>query len=557
MVILGVADGIDAGASLIIDDEPVAAEVQERHDRARRSRAFPWSAIDEVLDEAGLRARHVDEIAVAGRFSPPFFLRRHPGLRRVARDPWSWAVDAQVFFQALLRQSGLGAMEADRAGEWLEARFREHGFAPQRVTLVDIHRALAEAAYRTQPHDDVLVVTLHPMGDGTACAVHRGSDGQLDRVWAQPGFPALHTHLQRCAAAIGLAPWQDDALMWALAGTAVPDPHLVELLAADLAAANGRLVDRGLPLPERHTRPVWRALAEADRAVAAASVLDNVITAVTSLVRHHLERGGVGRLCVGGEIFDNPRLLAAVAAIDGVESLWAFPVPGYASLPTGAAAALGGLAPHPLSSVGHGRQYHERQIARALSVAGLDGARPADEADAIAAFLAEGDAVARFVGRSGFGRHGDGRRSLLVRADDPAAVERARTGLGRPDVEEPVCLWSPSPGDGTVRHLDRLRDLTRFGSAAVAVDDHFAARYPGVVTKDGRVRLQRVDPDGDPALHRLLVAVHRRTGAAALAAFPLAEAHDPVVAVPGDAIRVWRRSGARALLLGPFLVQRA
>ncbi len=69
MVILGVGDGLDAGAALVVDDRPVAVEAQERLDRVPRSRAFPWGAVDAVLQESGLRERDVDLIAVAGRFA--------------------------------------------------------------------------------------------------------------------------------------------------------------------------------------------------------------------------------------------------------------------------------------------------------------------------------------------------------------------------------------------------------------------------------------------------------------------------------------------------------
>ena len=52
MYILGVADGLDAGAALVRDDQLVAVAHQARLDRTPRSRAFPWDAIEEVLRSA-------------------------------------------------------------------------------------------------------------------------------------------------------------------------------------------------------------------------------------------------------------------------------------------------------------------------------------------------------------------------------------------------------------------------------------------------------------------------------------------------------------------------
>jgi carbamoyltransferase len=555
MVILGLSDGPDAGAALVIDDELVAYEPQERHDRVPRSMAFPWGAIEEVLEEAGIKARHVDEVAVGGRFTPPFFLRRHPALRTLARDAFSPLVDAGVFYQAMLRQSGLGALEADRVGEWIEGMLRKNGFSPQRTTMVDVHRALAEAAYRTQPDDDVLVVTFQPLGDGTAVAVHRGAEGQLDKLWTQKGFSALHVHLRRCASVLGVGP-HDLAPMWAMAASAEPDSGLVSLLAGELRAEGPRLSRRPYPLPEPRNGPAWTALADADPDVAAASILENVTRAVMDVVVWHLRQTGARRLAVGGSVLENPRLCAALAALDGLESFWVTPIPGPACEPIGAAVGMGGLAPKRLP-IALGRQFGERQCARALSVAGLQAVKPSDDAEAAAGLLAGGAAVARFQGRAGFGRHGGGTRSVLVRADDRAALDRARAALGRPDHEEPACFWLETPGGGTVRDLGRAPEAARFGTIAFQADATFAAKHPAAVTADGRVLLHRVDPDGDAGLHRMLVALHRRTGCAAVAALPLAEENDPVVGVPGDALRVWRRAGIEALLLGPFLVQGA
>src|SRR5690606_13407670 len=121
---------------------------------------------------------------------------------RLVRDPFSPGRDLGVFYQAMLRQTGLGALEADRAADWIQDQLATRGFRPQRTVLVDIHRALSAVAYRCQPDDDVVAFTLHPMGDGVSVGVHRGLTGQIDRVWSQKGFSALHVHLERCATSI-------------------------------------------------------------------------------------------------------------------------------------------------------------------------------------------------------------------------------------------------------------------------------------------------------------------------------------------------------------------
>ncbi len=550
MVVLGVADGLDAGASLIVDDRPVAVEHQERHDGVSHSRNFPWKAIDAVLVQAGIGARDVDLIAVAGRFSPPFFLRRHPELRRTNRDPFSVTVDAKVFFQAMLRQTGFGAMEADRAADWLDQRFRERGFEHQRIVLVDTHRALAAAAYRSQPDDQTLILTLHPMGDGVACAVHRGAAGQIDKLWAQRGFSSLHVHLQRCASAMGFEPVFEDHRMWTAAGRGEPDPELVQALEAELHADGPRLSRRSYPMPESRWVSVYKQLATADRDVAAASVYENLRSAVCKLVEHHVEAHGIPRLAVGGAIFDNPRLCADVAALDAVERLWVNPEPGWCSLGFGAAVSYAGLHPRLLAMPGLGQSFDEAACSAALRSAGIEGERLDDPVREIVPALAAGKGVGRFVGMGGFGRTGSGTRSVLVRGDQADDVERIRRALGRDPDEEPIALVLAD--EPTLAGFDRetLRGPLHYGVAAPRVPRDLADRYPGLVTADGRAHLVLLDEDSDPDLLAIASGLRDRTECGGMALWPLALGNDPVVALPGDAVRMYRDVALDALLVG-------
>jgi len=541
---------LDTGACLVLDDQPMALEHQARHDRDPHSRGFPWGAIEAALMQTGLRGRDVDLIAVAGRFTPPFFLRRHPELRRSRRDPFSFALDAKVFLQAMLQQTGWGAMEADRAADWLDQRFRERGFEHQRIVLVDIHRALAAAAYRSQPDDEALVLTLHPMGDGVSCAVHRGSGGQIDKLWAQRGFSSLHVHLQRCASAVGFEPVVDDHRLWSAAGRGVADPDLVAALETELHATGPRMSRRTYPLPESRFESVYKELAAAPREVAAASVYENLRSAVCQLVTHHVVQHGISTLAVGGAIFDNPRLCADVARLDVVDRLWVNPEPGWKSLSLGAAMSYAGLHPRLLQMPGLGQRHGPDACAAAVQAAGLDGVQVDDPEAAVVGALSEGLGVARFAGMAGFGRCGGGSRSVLVSADRPEEVERIRRALGRDPYEEPVgAVLADDPAldglDGT-----QISGPLRYGVVAPRVPQAFVERYPALVTADGRAHLMVLDAEADPALRDIVSGLRDRTACGAVALWPLGRGDDPVVSLPGDAVRLFGEVRVDALLVG-------
>jgi len=526
VIILGLADGQDAGAAVVVDDRLVSAVEQERLDRVPHTRGFPWEAAELALAEAGLTPADVDQVAVAGRFSPAFFLRRHPELRRLARDSFSPLHDVQVFYQAVLRQSGLGALEADRAAEWLEGRLRERGYRPRRTKLVDIHRALAEAAHRCQPHDPVLVVTLNPRGDGVALAAYRGSIGQLDCLWMQKGFASMHVHLHRCLAAMGLDPL-DDGLAWALAADAEPDVDLQAHLDRLLYADGPRLSRRRYPFPER--RSDYLRLASVPTPVAAATLQANLARAVCGVIRYHARKAGMRRVAVGGGVFENPWLVRRVAQLDEIDEVWTSPLQGWASLALGAACSVGGLAPGEIDGPGLGISVGDE-----VAAPDLDGTvvEPAST-EAVVALLREGAAVARCSGRGGFGRHGGGTRSVLCLATEEA-VAAARRHLSRTEGEAPVVATATGPADPTVA------GPLRWG--AVVAD-----------TPLGRRPMQRVDERDDPEL----LAVLRALGPdRPVALFPLGIGREPAVERPDDAVDVFRRAGLEALWLGPHLVRR-
>jgi predicted NodU family carbamoyl transferase len=543
VIVLGIADGWDAGAALAIDDQLVAADLEEHHDAQRRSNTFPWRAIEAVLRLGGVTAADVDVVSVAGRFSPPLFLRRRPGLRRFGRDPFSPLVDAHVFLQAMLRQTGWGAVDADQARDWFGERLGAHGFRPNRLAMVDIHAALADAAYRMQPEDEALIIVLHPMGDGVAVSVHKGEAGQLDRVWQQKGFESLHVHLRRTTAAIGLRPYLDDHRLWELAARGQADPDLVGRLGAQLRAEQGRVSRRNYPMPARPDDDLYRALSEAPVEVAAASIDTHLRAVVRDVVAWHVREHRARTVVVAGEVFENPRLISDLAGIDGIRSVSACPRPGHAVLAIGAAAGAIGLAPdrRPWNL---GPAPDPLEVEAAIAQLGV----PFHDQTDLVSILAKGGAVARFRGRAALGRAGLGSRAVLVRADERTATDRVRRALALPDDVVPLAVVCPDVQDAGVQSLGPLGDAAWVAACAPRVDRAFATRFGGVVTADSRAHVLRAD--ADPGLYKVARAFYDSTRIPVLAAFPLARGDAPLVGTPAAALDVWRTGALDAIQLG-------
>lgn len=546
MVIVGIADGIDAGAAVVVDDKLASVVLQEQCDGLPRSRAFPWEAVDEALKTAGVSVSDVAMVGVGGRYNPTLMLRRFPWLRDVAGDAFSPAHDVQVFYQAMLRQSGFGALRAVSAEDWIGARFDERGYRPQRVITVDTHKALSQAAYRCQPRDRIAVMTLHPKGDGVALAVHLGAAGQLDLMWSQKGFSSLHVYLRRCLAAIGFSPDQDMRRVWSLAAYGQVDLSLLSELRRHLSVRGLGLSRRAYPVPVSRHDPLFDRLRAADPDVAAASILANLRGVVEQLVRGHLKRFETRHLAVGGSVFDNPRVCAWIAEMDEVESLECAPGPGFSSLAVGAAMSLAGTAPQRVTGwLGAG--VDDAAASAAMSAAGIAPVRAPDPVEIIAG----GGALMRFRGRHGLGPTGLGNRAVLCRADRPEAIRRVRQALGLgPRVEPIVIARDPS----AFEQIAKMSGPAAVGAVAPRLGGLETAAWNAVLAPDRRARVLWIDDDR-AGLGELIAAVGQKTGSPALAAFPLEQSERSVAVTPGAALELWTRTGIEALQLGRFYAQ--
>ena len=128
MVILGLSDGAEPGAALVVDDHVVGVALERMQTKTPTMGQMPWASVDHLLQQARLTPSDVDQVAVAGRFTPPLFVRRRPSVRTQFHDPFSALGDASVLWQAVLRRTGFGAMEAEQAAALIDRRLIAKGF---------------------------------------------------------------------------------------------------------------------------------------------------------------------------------------------------------------------------------------------------------------------------------------------------------------------------------------------------------------------------------------------------------------------------------------------
>lgn len=500
MIILGVSDGPDAGAALVVNGALTAAVAQERVDRERHSKAFPSGAIDAVLDVAGIRAREVDRIAFGASFSPSSLLNARPGLRARVTPRWR---EAWRGAQSAIRASGLYMVEQELSRKLLLPRFRALGFERATLELLEHDRAHVTVAYRCQPRADVLIVTLDTPGDGVAVTVSLGRHLQIERLFQQTALASISTFPVRVADLLGIEPSEIGAR-----ATGRATPALLATLRDEIGVEGDGFRVRGLV---RQPDPLAARLRDAAPEDIAAAALEVMAEAVIAFVRLWAERTRVPHVAVAGAVFADPWLVARLAAAPFVASVAVGPTPGDDGLAIGAALHAAGTITRALDGRAFGPAYTDAHCYKALSVASLPRNKVDDPAATAADLLSRGHSIARFDGGLEIGPARANRAVYLPWNED--AIGRGRAALRRAAWVRPTRVSTDAAGPDVWR------------------------------------------PEGDAA--RILSAYTTRTGAPSLAHLELRLADEPVACTPMDAVRQWRTSDIDALLLGDYLVERS
>lgn len=538
---LGVWDGHDAGAALVIDGAVVAAVSEERLSRVKRQGGWPHRAVRAVLSLADVEPAQVARVGVAGLWgrSPARWLdRRYAEVPPHTIDPLSPASQLFAAYQArLARIPGARTLEGAAGARALRTRLTEHGLGAAHLSVFDHHlcHAAGAAALLEGPG---LVLTSDGYGDGISTGLWSCDPrGTLTRLhaWGVDASPALlYGALTRV---LGHREGEEGKLT-GLAGLRRADRGGGPDLGPWLRCEAGDLrVQR---------RPALRALRLAHRAGVDAAVLARALQrpmeeAVVALVRHHLARHWHQgpRLAVAGGLFANVSLNGRLADLD-LEALAVLPAMGDQGLCLGAALLASGLAP------GAARLP-------AMDLGPDIGGGEADPAQ-VAARLSAGEVVGVARGRLEMGPRALGKRSVLFDAGRAGLAERVGRALGR----EPFMPFAPLMrverwSDAFHHPLDPLRRAAGEMTLALRVRPAFARAIPAAMHEDGTARPQVVTASTDAWLHEVLARFEAASGSPALVNTSFNLHREPIVCTAEEARTSAREAGLDAWILGPRL----
>lgn len=567
--VIGVWDGHDAGAALVVEGQVRLALNEERLSGRKLEVGFPARAVAAMRRAAAGR-----RIAWAGTTSDPAktLTRLFPSMKEsYYRLRRRLAPPGPLHGLTVRAKYSLTQLPTNRVlRAWARRTLAAELHVPAgEVFLVDHHAAhAASAAFWPEWDGDAVIVTLDGIGDGESGSVWNWSEGraELTPLVSIPGSASLGLFFEHVTNELQMRPLEDEGKVMALATYAVETP----------AGANPFLhwfsleTDaRRLPVlrcsiaPSRMAREVARIVWCTPREQVARMAQQTLEILVPRFFALLVEATGCRAFGYAGGVASNIKVNRLIRSLPGVERLEVCPAMGDGGLALGAALAtwrrVTGQRPRPFADFRLGTDYGDlgrdaEAIARQTSAALV---RPADIALAAAERVAAGEIVMWAQGRMELGARALGARSIVARADSVAARDDLNLRLKRRVWYQPFCpsiLLAEIPA--LLADYRGPRDTNRHMTGGFMTTERGRLALAGAIGPDGSCRPQMVVENETDPWYRLLARVKALTGTGAIINTSLNMHGKPMSDSADGVVEAWLESGVQHLALGSALLSK-
>ncbi len=567
--VIGVWDGHDAGAALVIDGKVALALNEERLSGRKLDVGLPVRALAAMRQAAeGRRAAWAvttSDPAKALTRAFPWMKENYYQLRRRLVPPGPLAgltLRAKYFLTQqptnfVLRGWARRALASD-----LKVPTRD-------VFLVDHHAAhAASAAFWPEWGGDAIIVTLDGIGDGESGSVWRWSEKQAEftPLLSIPGQASLGLFFEHVTNELQMRPLEDEGKVMALATYAADTPleknPFLKWFSLQTDSRRLPLLRCSIPptsMAREVARVVWCTPREQVCRMAQ-QTLEQIVPRFFSLLA---EGAGCGMFGYAGGVASNIKVNRLIRTTPGIKRLEVCPAMGDGGLALGAALAtwqkISGRRPAPFFDFRLGLDHGDlglnaEAIARETSAALT---RPADLARAVAELVAAGEIVMWAQGRMELGPRALGARSIVARADSVAARDDLNLRLKRRVWYQPFCpsiLLSEAPG--LLADFRGPEDINRHMTGGFLTTAKGRAALAGAIGPDGSCRPQMVEENETDPWYRLLAGVKALTGTGAIINTSLNMHGKPMSDSRDGIVEAWLESGVEHLALGSALLSK-
>lgn len=551
-----IIQGMDAAAALLSDGQVIAAVSQERFDRAKKSPAFPYQAIQYCLDAAGARLNDVDDICFNfnfGRYKPIY------ATNDAASQYWKECLSPDAL-RRMLRQ-----------------RFRES--ETPAIHHVDHHDAHFHAALASSGLERCLGIVMDAAGEVTATTVVAYDGNSVTRLARYPIAQSLGIFYSLITQFLGYAFNEDEYKVMGLASFGDPKRYADFFRSAILLQPDGGVEIPCLTLNEDFADGLFfRQSAQAierglgfhgadcpmeQRADVSAALQWRFTQALFHICGHFREQTGLRDLLLSGGCAENCSAVGELRSSGMFDRIHVAYASGDEGTALGAAAAHVFVQGNPLRIPGQMPFFGPApQIA---TVRGIIEQHPSLQIqefanqramlDAAAADIAADRIVALNDGRMEYGARALGNRSLLALPSKAANKERINLAIKKRQNYRP---FAPAVTSESAHRYFVLNEGEEYPymTMLTRVREEAMPLLPAITHVDGTARVQTVDRQHNPAFHYLLTRLESLTGVPVVLNTSYNVNHQPIVCSESEAVETFVEMGIDALYIANAKITR-
>ena len=592
MYILGISAFYhDSAACLLKDGEIIAAAQEERFTRKKHDAVFPHHAIRYCLEEAGISASQIDNVAF---YEKPFvkferlletYLAFAPrGFTSFAKAMPLWIKDKLFQKSALIRE--------------LKSTLSEDVDWRERLLFSEHHLSHAASAYYPSPFDSATILTLDGVGEWTTTSLAIGKGSEL-KVVKEIHFPhslgllysafTYYTGFKVNSGeykVMGLAPYGEpryaDLIQEKLITVAKDGSFHLDMSYFDYATGvtmTNKKFDTLFGGPPRisETKLTQR---EMDLSASIQKVTEDI---VLKLARGIAAETGERNLCLAGGVALNCVTNGILLREKIFDNIWIQPAAGDAGGALGAALSTWYLHHNKERVVSKDRdamkgaylgpEFTDAEIESELTACGATFKKLSEDKliDTIATALANEKAVGWMQGRMEFGPRALGGRSIIADPRSPFMQRQLNLKVKYRESFRPfapsvlradVSQWFEHETDSPymllvadVKKDKRLsmtdEEKTLFGISKLNVP---RSSVPAITHVDYSARIQTVHADTNPRYHAVISKFKEKTGCPLVVNTSFNIRGEPIICTPTDAFKCFMGTEMDVLAVGNYVL---
>jgi carbamoyltransferase len=566
MIILGIHDGHNSGATIVKNGKVLASVLEERLTRKKNETGFPKKSIISCLNICKINKQNINKVVYASNFMHDSKYLNNPldwykvGIKEQLEDSKKPKIYEKLIF-------------AERKKERINKVEKLLGISKINISFLDHHLCHVAASYYCSnfPKDKkILAISSDGSGDNLSGTVYVCKNNELKRLASTHRNASLGKIYSRVTALLGFKPWEHE---YKIMGMAPYADHKAS------RAIKKNVFDKLIKVDSKNLRFVLKTKLSMNYSFKYLAEnlqgerIDNISGALQlfteemlkKLVLAAVKKTKITTVLLSGGVFMNVKANHIISKIKNIKNLFVMPSCGDESLSIGAALYFyyqttenKNFSKSTLKDLYLGNSFSIndetsvlKKIKKNKKIKIINRNLNIKAAD----LLSRGKVIARCCGRSEWGARALGNRSILARGDNYNMVNQINHKIKNRD------FWMPfAPIIQDKFKKKYLIDKKNFRNPSFMTmiydskEKFFNEIICGSHTKDKTIRAQVLKRSSNPELYDLFNKYYKKTKLGCMLNTSFNLHGYPLVETPKDAMYVFLNSEIDALLFNNYLI---